>query len=165
MTAKIIWSCDINPLWRIGVIWRYRSVSTSARVIACCLAAPSHYPIRYWLITSGIVQRYSSGGNIKYTINHHQYYPENDSSKIPFRSPRSQWVNIPPISVHEYIMHIVYDISQCELTHPSAVSISLSTLPQYIRFWFSRHDIMQIKCLWFPFHAWILSSSMTDQRK
>ena len=33
----------INSLWPNDAIWRHRSGSTLAQVMACCLAAPSHY--------------------------------------------------------------------------------------------------------------------------
>ena len=35
-------------------IWRQRSGSTLAEVMACCLTAPSHYLNQCWLIISGI---------------------------------------------------------------------------------------------------------------
>ena len=34
-------------------IWRQRSMSTLAQIMACCLTAPSHYLNQCWLITSG----------------------------------------------------------------------------------------------------------------
>ena len=39
--------CDAN-------IWRHRSGSTLAQVIACCLTAPSHYLNQYWFIISTV---------------------------------------------------------------------------------------------------------------
>ena len=33
---------DINSLWPGDTIWRHRSGSTLAQVMACCLMAPSH---------------------------------------------------------------------------------------------------------------------------
>ena len=43
-------------------IWRHRSGSTWARVMACCLTAPSHYLKQCWFIISKI-QLHSSDGN------------------------------------------------------------------------------------------------------
>ena len=40
----------INSLWPGDAIWRHISGSTSAQVMACCLAAPSHYLNQCWLI-------------------------------------------------------------------------------------------------------------------
>ena len=40
----------INSLWPNGAIWRQRSESTLAQVMACCLMAPSHYLNQCWLI-------------------------------------------------------------------------------------------------------------------
>ena len=43
-------SCKyINSLWLSDIIWRHRSGSTLAQVLACCLAAPSHYLNQCWL--------------------------------------------------------------------------------------------------------------------
>ena len=49
----------------------------------CCLLTPSHYLNQCWL-TSGEVHWHLSQGNLQ----------ENYQSKIPFKSPRGQWVNI-----------------------------------------------------------------------
>ena len=40
----------VNSLWHIDVLWRYRSRSTLALVMAWCLTAPSHYRNQCWLI-------------------------------------------------------------------------------------------------------------------
>ena len=40
----------INSLWPSDTIWRQRSGSTLAQVMACCLKAPSHYLTQCWLI-------------------------------------------------------------------------------------------------------------------
>ena len=40
----------INSLWPSNTIWRWRSGSTLAQVMACCLMAPSHYLNLCWLI-------------------------------------------------------------------------------------------------------------------
>ena len=39
-----------NSLVPCGAIWRHRSGSTLAQVMACCLTAPSHYLNQCWLI-------------------------------------------------------------------------------------------------------------------
>ena len=52
----------LNSLWPSDAIWRLRSGSTLALVMAWCLTAPSHYLNQCWLIISK-VQRYSSEGN------------------------------------------------------------------------------------------------------
>ena len=51
-----------NSLWPCDTIWRQRSVSTLAQVMACCLTAPSHYLNQCWLVISE-VQWYSYSGN------------------------------------------------------------------------------------------------------
>ena len=40
----------INSLWPSDTIWQQRSGSTLAQVMACCLAAPSHYLNQCWLM-------------------------------------------------------------------------------------------------------------------
>ena len=48
---QVIWCCIawpglielINSLWPSDAVWRQRSGSTLAQVMACCLTAPSHY--------------------------------------------------------------------------------------------------------------------------
>ena len=50
--------CHINSLWPSDAVWRQRSGSTFAQVMACCLTAPSHYLYQWWLIISE-VQRHS----------------------------------------------------------------------------------------------------------
>ena len=44
----------INPFWRSDAIWRLKRGSTFAKVMACCLTAPSHYRNLCWLIISNI---------------------------------------------------------------------------------------------------------------
>ena len=44
----------LNSLWLGDAIWRQRSGSTLAQVMACCLMAPSHYLNQYWLIISEV---------------------------------------------------------------------------------------------------------------
>ena len=55
-----------SSLWPNDAIWRHRSGSTLAQVMACCLAAPSHYLNQCWLLISKI-QLHSCDGN--FTIN------------------------------------------------------------------------------------------------
>ena len=53
----------LNSLWPSDAIWRQRSWSTLAQVMACCLTAPSHYLNQCWLIISE-VQRHSPDRNL-----------------------------------------------------------------------------------------------------
>ena len=43
----------VNSLWPSVTIWLYRSGSTMAHIMTCCLTAPSHYTNQCWLIISG----------------------------------------------------------------------------------------------------------------
>ena len=91
-------------LWASDPIWRERSGSTLAQVMACCLTALSHYLNQCWLIISK-VQRHSSEDNFTIdtsSINHWNYL-ENYLSKIPFKSPWGQWVKwfqVQPSFIH-----------------------------------------------------------------
>ena len=62
---------NINSLCSSNAIWRYRSGSTLAQVMACCLMAPSHYLKQCWLIISKVLW-YSPGG--KFSRYHSQQY-------------------------------------------------------------------------------------------
>ena len=42
----------VNSLWPSDTIWRHKSESTLAQVMAWCLTAPSHYLNQCWLIIS-----------------------------------------------------------------------------------------------------------------
>ena len=82
----------VNSLGPSDAIWRCRSGSTLARVMACCLTASSHYLNQCWQIISK-VHTHSYRGNLTLdalAINH-QYYFENHLSKFSFKSPRGQW--------------------------------------------------------------------------
>ena len=47
-----------NSLRPSDAIWRhYRSLSTLAQVMACCLAAPSHFLNQCWFIIGGVLPR------------------------------------------------------------------------------------------------------------
>ena len=45
----------IQSLWPSNIIWRHRYGSTLAQVMACCLAAPSHYLNQCWLTIKGVL--------------------------------------------------------------------------------------------------------------
>ena len=44
----------VNSLRPSDTIWRHRSGSTLAQVMACCLTAPSHYLNQWWLIINKV---------------------------------------------------------------------------------------------------------------
>ena len=47
--------CPVNSLRPSDAIWRHGTGSTLAQVMACCLAAPSHYLNQCWLIISRVL--------------------------------------------------------------------------------------------------------------
>ena len=55
---------EVNSLWPSDTIWRQRSGSTLAQVMAWCLTAPSHYLNQCWLIISEVMW-HSYQGNFK----------------------------------------------------------------------------------------------------
>ena len=59
-------SC-VNSLRRSDAIWRHRSGSTLAQVMACCLTAPSHYLNQCWLIISKVFWHSSEGNFLRDT--------------------------------------------------------------------------------------------------
>ena len=67
-----IWKNGLNSLLPTDAICRYRSGSTLAQVMACCLTAPSHYLNQCRLIISEVL-RHSSQGN--FTWNANDIYP------------------------------------------------------------------------------------------
>ena len=80
-------------LWSSYAIWRNKSLSTLAQVMACCLTAPSHHLNHCWL-TISVVLWHSPEGH--YAWKAQDIYPwhefENDWFKITLVSPRGQWV-------------------------------------------------------------------------
>ena len=68
----------LNTLWPSDTIWRHRSGSTLAQVMACCLTAPSHYLNQCWPIISKVELHSSKGKFIRDTSAiKHWYYLEN----------------------------------------------------------------------------------------
>ena len=55
----------VNSLWPSDAVWRHRSGSTLAQVMACCLTAPSHYLNQCRLIISKVHWHISKGNFIK----------------------------------------------------------------------------------------------------
>ena len=83
----------VNSLWPSDTIWRQRSGSTLAQVMACCLTAQGHYLNQYWLIVSNFHWHSYEGNLTQDTLAINQlYYLENYLSKFSFKSPRGQWV-------------------------------------------------------------------------
>ena len=88
--------CDfVNSLWPSDAIWRHRSGSTLAQVMACCLTAPSHYLNQCWLTISKVHAWHSPEGICVWSTadTHQRNKIENLIFKIASRLPRGQWVN------------------------------------------------------------------------
>ena len=86
---------NINSLWPSDAIWQHRSWSTLAQVMACCLAAPSHYLNQCWFIVSADQWPLSKGN---FTRDTPAIFHENQPQfldKISFKSLRGQWVSDP----------------------------------------------------------------------
>ena len=86
---QLVQFISFNSLRPSDAIWRHKSRTTLAQVMACCLTAPSHYLNQCWLITTKVYW-YSSEDN--FTTDTPaiscQNYSENYSFKISFKSPR-----------------------------------------------------------------------------
>ena len=112
---------NVNASWYSDAIWRHRSGSTLAQVMACCLMAPSHYLNQCWL--NIYVALWHSAENV-FTRNAQDIYPwyqfEND--KTSNTSSRGQWVNLSPLrSSNNPLKAITGGTSQ-----PSVTEISLN---------------------------------------
>ena len=100
----------LNALWPSYDLWRQRSGSTLAQVMACCLTAPSHYLNQCWRIIN--------------EVQWHSYWemPQPSITKIclkitclKFHSnfPGGQWVNI------RYCLWEVYHGRQASVSVPT----------------------------------------------
>ena len=94
--AKFIsgnWLQLINSLRSSDAIWRPRSGSTLAQVMACCLTAPSHYLHQCWLIIREVLWQ-SYEGNITGDTSaiNYQFSLINYLFEILVKFPRGQWV-------------------------------------------------------------------------
>ena len=111
-----------NSLWPGDTIWRHRSGSTLAQVMACCLMAPSHYLNQCWLITCETLW-HSPEGN--FTGNAQGIFPwyefENYFSKITATSPWGQWVKIAMDQPGDT------ELRKKELNHCSIFTFSMSS--------------------------------------
>ena len=90
---KIFKSIFFDSLWPSDAIWRHRSGSTMAQVMACYLMSPSHYLNQSWLIVSK-VEWYSSKDQFTRDTSaiSHWNYLENCTNdiKLPFVD-QSHW--------------------------------------------------------------------------
>ena len=86
---------SFNWLWPNDAIWRQRSGSTLAQVMACCLTAPSHCLNQCWLIISKVLWHSSEGIIMRRSEDTNQQNKiENYIFRIAFRSPKGQWVKM-----------------------------------------------------------------------
>ena len=83
-----------NSLGPSDAIWRQRSGSPLAQVMACCLKAPSHYLNQCWLIMNLMLWHPPENNSIGISQNINSINEfENHNFKIITVSPRGQWVN------------------------------------------------------------------------
>ena len=86
---------QINSLWPSDAIWRQRSGSTLAQVMACCLTAPSHYLNQCWLIISEVQVTFILGQFHKRCLNHQSLKSVwKLHTKLSFKFPRGQWIKL-----------------------------------------------------------------------
>ena len=105
-------SVGFNSLEPSDAIWRQRTRSTLAQVMACCLPAPSHYLNQCWLIMN-LMLWHPPGNNyieIYQNISSINEF-ENYNFTIITASPRGQWVKA-SITNYTYIKRMGYN------THP-----------------------------------------------
>ena len=78
-----IYTLTLNSSGRSDAIWRHRSGSTLAQVMACCLTVSSHYLIQCWLIITK-VQWCSSEGNLLLYLSYHSHQSLRSARKLFF---------------------------------------------------------------------------------
>ena len=71
LRGHLYWESKCRDMWRYFIhfnslgpsdaIWRQKTGSTLAQVIACCLTAPNHYLKQCWLIISKVLWHSSEG--------------------------------------------------------------------------------------------------------
>ena len=84
-----------KPLTHCGLVMPYGNISgsTLVQVMACCLAAPSHYMNQCWLVISGFQLHPCQDNFTTYNLSTNQQNEfENYLYKISFRFPRGEWV-------------------------------------------------------------------------
>ena len=81
-----------NSLWPSDTIWRQRSGSTLAQVMACCLTASSHYLNQCWLMISKVLWQPPEGYFKGYSIQKLIALVWKLLIKNQIKSPRPQWV-------------------------------------------------------------------------
>ena len=100
-----------NSLWPSDAIWRHRSRTTVAQVMACCLTAPSHYLNQCWLIICEVLCHWPVSNctmHAQATIWCNVF--ENYTFKITATSPTAQWINFnKTYQEHSYISHFLQD--------------------------------------------------------
>ena len=83
----------ISSLWPSDSIWRHKSGTTLARVMACCLTASSHYLSQCWFLDNDVPSPSHHSNFIASTEATRSYDEvQNYISKVIATSPRSQWV-------------------------------------------------------------------------
>ena len=92
-TAQGTPTVSFNSLWPSNAIWQHTSGSTLAKVMACCLTAPSLYLNQCWLLVIEVLC-YSPDSNYPVsagaTIHYNEF--ENYTCRIPTTYPWGQWV-------------------------------------------------------------------------
>ena len=101
----MVWLTHCGPS---DAIWRQRSGSTLAQVMAWCLTAPSHYLNQCWLIISKVLWHSSEGIIMRrYEDTNQLNNIENTIFRMASRSPRGQWVKGGK-SLSHYTNNLVY---------------------------------------------------------
>ena len=86
--------CGQNSLWSSEAIWWQRSWSTLAQIMACCLAAPSHYLNQFRLRISEVLWQSPESNftvSAQTTILYNEF--ETRTFEITITSPGGEWVH------------------------------------------------------------------------
>ena len=130
--AKPVFLWSINTIMPSDTTWSYRSGSTFAHVMACCLMRLSNY-LNQCLLLISVVLWHSPERNFTTSSPAHIQYDgfENHTFKIPDKSPRSQWVNTLRLGQNGH--HLPDDIFKCIFLKENVwilIKISLNFVPK-----------------------------------
>ena len=137
----------VNSLWPSDAIRRQETESTLAKVMACCLMAPSHYLNQCWLIINKVLWHSPEGIIMRRSEDTNQWNKiENYIFRITFRSPRGQWVKM-------WKCRMMHDKEEMYCWHWTQCSAVLHNTVQSHCNTFSNQDILPSKLKRFHFPA------------
>ena len=128
---------EVNSLWHNDIIWRHRSGSTLAQVMACCLTVLSHYLHHCWLIISK-VHLYPVKGN--FTRN----TPAINHNNLP-KTTYLKFYSVLPRSNELTLCQSMFWLGACRYHRHSIWRRNFGEMPVVIYTWPTRNKPQYIK--------------------